>query len=249
MALLRAEKISKRFGGVIALDQVDFAIEEAEVIGLVGDNGAGKSTFVKILAGAYPDYSGDIYFQEKKLRVRNPHEARWHGIDIVYQDLALADNINIPGNVFLGRELSRSLFGKVPFPKLLDNTKMKRESEKLLDSLEIDLEDLNVNVENLSGGQRKAVAIARSIYWRAKLVIMDEPTAALAVKEVGKVLKLVKDLKAKRVSIIFISHNLQEIFSIVDKIMVLRRGEVASFSRVQDTSLEIVIRQMVGQKA
>ena len=243
--LLKATGIYKRFGAVEALKGVDFEVYRNEIVGLVGDNGAGKSTLMKIITGAYTQDKGDIFFEGEKVHFSHPLESRKKGIEMIYQDLALAEDIDIAGNIFLGREPRKGLFGIF---RLMDLKRMHRESEKVLRRLNTTITSTKRKVRVLSGGQRKAVAIARATYWNAKLVIMDEPTAALAITEVKKVLELIKGLKERGISVVFISHNLQEVFSTADRIVVLRSGELAGVRKVTETDMDEIARLMIVGK-
>ncbi|MCX6262068.1 MAG: ATP-binding cassette domain-containing protein, partial [Bacteroidia bacterium] len=205
--------ICKNFGGVRALDTVDFEIYYNEILALVGDNGAGKSTLAKIISGTHTPDAGEIFFEGRKVQINNPREARRFGIEMIYQDLALFDLLDVSTNLFMGRELYLdNILGK-RF-SFIDNKKMYKRSFQILKELKIDIESSRRRVAGLSGGQRQAVAICRGILWGKKLIIMDEPTAALGVREANEVLKLIKNLKEKGLSILVISHNLQHIFSI-----------------------------------
>lgn len=231
--------IVKNFGPVQALRGVDLHLVPQEVLGLVGDNGAGKSTLMKVLTGVYQPDGGQIFLNGRPVQFHSPQDSRAAGIEMVYQDLALAGNLHVAGNIFLGREMLGSyLRGLI---KLLDHKGMLREAAQLLDRLHIDIASVKFAVETLSGGQRQAVAIGRSAGFEASVVIMDEPTAALAVREVGKVLDLVKGLKEHNVSVILISHRMQDIFTVCDRVAVLRQGQkVGDVPRAQTTMDEIV---------
>ena len=236
--------ICKRFGGVVALDQVNIAIHAGEVIGLVGDNGAGKSTLIKVLSGAYSPDQGEIFFEGDLVHIRNPRSSKDLGIETVYQDLALVDTLDVPGNIFLGREIVKFGFGPL---RVLDKSRMTREAKNILQRLGISLENLRAEVGLLSGGQRQSVAISRAIFTEPKLVILDEPTAALAVKEVEHVLELVHNLREHNIGLIFISHVLQEIFAVADRIVVLRKGQKVADLITEETSMEMVVNFMVGK--
>ena len=217
--VLDVKSVSKRFGGVQALDDVSIHLNEGEVLALAGDNGAGKSTLIKVVSGVYHPDDGDIIFNNENIQLDNPRFAREKGIETIYQDLALADNLNVGANIFLGREPMTTKFG-VP---IINRELMLSESKKVLKNLEINIPESSLEepVGKLSGGQRQAVAIGRALYWNAKLLIMDEPTAALGVPEQRNVMDLIKKLKEQKVSIIFISHNLTDIFQASDRIVVL----------------------------
>lgn len=243
--LVKMISICKSFGTVEALKGVDLVLYQNEVAGLVGDNGAGKSTLMKVLTGALIPTSGEIYIEGEKVHFTHPHQSRDKGIEMIYQDMALAGNIDVPGNIFLGRELKRNLFG-TPL-QILDQKKMEEESQKVLDQLKIKVSSLKSRVSNLSGGQQKAVAIGRSISRKAKVIIMDEPTAALSPKAVSKLLDLIRRIKdAGGVSIIFISHRLQDIFLVGDRVMILREGKMVGDKKIKETTPEEVANLMVG---
>jgi len=243
--LVKMISICKSFGTVEALKGVDLVLYQNEVAGLVGDNGAGKSTLMKVLTGALFPTSGEIYIEGEKVHFTHPHQSRDKGIEMIYQDMALAGNIDVPGNIFLGRELKRNLFG-TPL-QILDQKKMEEESQKVLDQLKIKVSSLKSRVSNLSGGQQKAVAIGRSISRKAKVIIMDEPTAALSPKAVSKLLDLIRRIKdAGGVSIIFISHRLQDIFLVGDRVMILREGKMVGEKKIKKTTPEEVANLMVG---
>lgn len=241
--LLEARGIIKKFGGVLALDRVDFSVGAGEVVALAGDNGAGKSTLIKIISGVFPADGGELHYNGARVTFANPHDARDRGIETIYQDLALADNLDVGANVFLGREPMTSLFGLLP---VIDRKRMRAEAAKTLDTLDIGLDRLDRPVRALSGGQRQCVAIGRALHWHAKVLIMDEPTAALGVPEQRKVVSLIQSLKARGVGIIFISHNLQDIFAVADRIVVLRRGVNAGMRNTAETNPDEVVRLMVG---
>ena len=243
--LLKIEGLTKRFGGVTALENVGLAVHRGEVLALAGDNGAGKSTLIKAIAGVHGRDEGKIIFKDRPVAFQTPSEAREAGIETIYQDLALADNLDVGANVFLGRERFTKFLGFLP---RLDREAMRAESETVLHQLEIDIEPkkLTQPVRNLSGGQRQAVAIGRAIYWKAELLIMDEPTAALGVPEQRKVVELIQRLKGQGVAIIFISHNLHDIFAVSDRILVLRRGRNAGESRIDATDSDEVVKMMVS---
>ena len=242
-SLLEVSSVSKRFGGVKALANVSIALQPGEVLALAGDNGAGKSTLIKVIAGVYRPDKGFISFKGQKINITNPSFARDLGIETIYQDLALADNLNVGANIFLGKEPIAKKFG-VP---IIDRKLMLAESKKVLKNLEIDIpeDSLEEPVGKLSGGQRQAVAIGRAIYWNAKILIMDEPTAALGVPEQRNVINLIKRLKARDVGIIFISHNLSDIFQASDRIVVLRRGTKVGERKISETNSDEIVKLMV----
>lgn len=239
--ILEARNLTKRFGGVTALNNVSFELFPGEVLALAGDNGAGKSTLIKCISGVHLPEEGQIFLEGKEMRFSNPREARAAGIETIYQDLSLADNLDVGANVFLGREPMRRRLG-LP---MLDRAKMRSEASTVLDTLDIQTA-LDRPVNALSGGQRQAVAIGRAIYWKARLLIMDEPTAALGVPEQRKVVELIHRLKAQGVAIIFISHNLGDIFAVADRILVLLRGSKAGERKASETHGDEIVKLMVG---
>ena len=218
--IIEARRVSKHFGHVNALNDVNLRLAQGEVLGVVGDNGAGKSTLMKILAGVHPPSSGELAIEGKAVHFRNPGDARRLGIEMVYQDLALAGNMRIDENIFLGRELTRR-YGPIT---LVDHKANQARAMEHLDNLRIRVKSVAQRVEDLSGGQRQAVAVARATAFDAKVVIMDEPTAALAVKEVAKVLDLIKGLRERGIAVILISHRLDDIFYVCDRVMALYHG-------------------------
>ncbi len=243
--LLQCRGIGKRFGGVRALEEVSFDLDRGEVLALAGDNGAGKSTLIKIVSGVYRPDEGEILYDGAPVTFDNPSAARDAGIETIYQDLALADNLDVGANVFLGREPLHRLFGLLP---RIDRARMRAAAHEVLETLEIDIppSKLTQPVRNLSGGQRQAVAIGRAIFWKARLLIMDEPTAALGVPEQRKVRELVLRLREQGVAIIFISHNLQDILAVADRILVLRRGRKVGELARREASGDEIVRLMVG---
>ncbi len=222
--------IKKNFGAVQALRGVDLVLQHNEVLGLVGDNAAGKSTLMKILSGAYTPDSGEIILDGQQAHFSSPLDARRQGIEMVYQDYALANNLDIAANVFLGREAVSFNLGPI---SVLDYHFMEQETKRLLERLRIRVDSVRQKVERLSGGQRQAVAIARATAFDAKVIIMDEPTAALSVAAISKVLDLIRELKAQGASIIIISHRLEDIYHVGDRMMVLRHGR-----KVHDSPIE-----------
>ncbi len=241
--ILEVRSIAKRFGGVQALKDVSMRLDAGEVVALAGDNGAGKSTLIKTISGVYQPDEGEIRFAGEPVSFATPEHARGHGIETIYQDLALADNLTIGDNIFLGREPMRKLFGILP---ALDRKAMAAAARETMARLDFHVTRLDAPVGRFSGGQRQAVAIGRAIYWKARVLIMDEPTAALGVPEQRKVVSLIKTLKAQGQGIIFISHNLQDIFAVADRIVVLRRGQLAGERRIADTNPDEIVKLMVG---
>ncbi|SVA40660.1 uncharacterized protein METZ01_LOCUS93514 [marine metagenome] len=242
--ILEAKNVSKFFGTITALKDANLSLRSGEVLGVVGDNGAGKSTLMKVLSGLYNPSEGSIYFEGKEVFFSSPRDSQNLGIEMVYQDLSLAENLPIGDNIFLGREPTRS-FGPIKF---LDHKKRKQFTEEHLAKLKINVKSADQKVEELSGGQRQAVAIARATAFDAKIVIMDEPTAALAVKEVGKVLDLIRGLKNLGVGVIVISHRMDDIFSVSDRVMALFQGANFAESSLKETSRDEVVGWIMGKK-
>jgi simple sugar transport system ATP-binding protein len=243
--LLEARNLQKRFGGIEAVRDVSFEVHEGECVVLAGDNGAGKSTVIKMISGVHVPTSGEVRFDGALLTGKTPEGVRRAGIETIYQDLALADNLDPGLNLYLGREKTRSVLG-IP---ILDRREMRRNAVEVLKGLGIEVPDPSAPVRELSGGQRQSIAIARAIHWQAKLVIMDEPTAALGVPEQREVMALIRRLKDRGVGIILISHNLPDIFAAADRIVVLTRGAVAGVRRPAETNDEEIVRLMMGATA
>jgi D-xylose transport system ATP-binding protein len=233
--LLELRGVSKAFGAVQALYRVDFEVRRGEVMALVGDNGAGKSTLVKSVVGIYPFDEGEVLYDGAPVNVHGPRDAAKLGIEVVYQDLALADNLDVVANMFLGRERARVGF-------VLDESSMERSARETLDSLSVTtLKSVRQTVAGLSGGQRQAVAVAKSVMWDSRLVILDEPTAALGVAQTRQVLDLVKRLAERDLGVVVVTHNLHDVFEVADRITVLRLGQrVALLDRDKTTQQEVV---------
>jgi D-xylose transport system ATP-binding protein len=236
--LVEMRHIHKSFGGVHAVEDVSIDLYPGEVVGIVGHNGAGKSTLIKVLSGAYGADSGEILFDGRPATLRHPRDARAAGIETIYQTLALADNLDAPANIFLGREL-RDRFGA------LDEETMETETRALLDRLELKLPSVREAVMHLSGGQRQAIAISRAIYFDAKVLIMDEPTAALGPQETEQVGALIKQLKTEGLGIFLISHDLHDVFDLSDRITVLRHGQVVGTVRTAEVSKDEVLAMII----
>lgn len=234
--------IVKRFGGVVALDSVDFELRRGEVMALVGDNGAGKSTLIKTLAGAHMPDEGEMTLDGDEVRFTSPQDAWRRGVATIFQELALAGKMTIADNIFLGREITRKIAG-IHF---LDRRAMHRRSRELLEQLDVVVPDIHTWVEYLSGGQRQGVAIARALNIDADVIVMDEPTAALAVAEVRKVLEFIKTLRRQGKSVILISHNVQDVFEVSDRITVLRRGRRIALLETSKTTPEEVVGYITG---
>ena len=242
--LLEARGISKFFGAITALRDVNFHVAAGEVLGVVGDNGAGKSTLMKILSGLFVPSEGELIFNGQPVKFGSPKDAQRLGIEMVYQDFALAGNMPIYENIYLGREPGQK-FGPLT---IVDHSKARQMAADHLDRLKIHVKSIDQNTEDLSGGQRQAVAIARATAFDGKLVIMDEPTAALAIKEVGKVLDLIRSLKEHGVAVIIISHRMDDIFYCCDRVMALYQGANFAESPLKDTNRNEVIGWIMGTK-
>jgi len=234
-AILQLKGVSKHFGAVQALEKVDFEVRRGEVMALVGDNGAGKSTLVKGIAGIYRYDEGEVFFEGKPVKIHGPADTADLGIEIVYQDLALADNLDVVANMFLGRE-------EIKMPYRLNEASMEKASRETLDSLSVTtLASVRQTVAGLSGGQRQAVAVAKAVMWNSKVVILDEPTAALGVAQTRQVLDLVARLADRGLAVVIISHNLHDIFEVANRITVLRLGQrVALYEADKTTQQEVV---------
>ncbi len=241
--ILQVKELYKRFGGLVAVDHVSLDIHPGEVIGLLGDNGAGKSTLIKMISGVYKPDGGQIVLNGEVVSFSTPLEARRRGIETIYQDLALCENLDASANIFLGREKMRHQLGIF---SVLDRSFMLRESRQVLDQLDIRIPELRNPIRQLSGGQRQAVSIARAVYWNASLMIMDEPTAALGVPEQLRVLELIRTLRHRGVPVILISHNMQDVFAVADRVIVMRRGSKAGERKISETNENEVVGFMVG---
>lgn len=240
--VVEMKNISKSFGGIKALDNVNLTLQEGEVLGLVGDNGAGKSTLIKILTGVYTKDEGKIYLYGEEKDIKKPIDARKMGIETIFQDLALVENFTAVENMFLAKEITKKFLNF----NILQPKKMKEEAYKTLKDIGLDTEITDSVVNNLSGGQQQAVAISKAIYWDAKIIIMDEPTAALGVQESEKVFNLIKRLKKQNISILIISHNMEEIVEITDRVSVLRLGKNNGTKETKSTSKNEIVELIMG---
>jgi ABC-type sugar transport system ATPase subunit len=245
--LLEARDIHKHFGHVVALRGAGFDLREQEVHAVVGDNGAGKSTLIKIISGVFQADSGELLIEGKPVTIQGPREARALGIETVYQDLALADHLDAAANLFLGRE--ELLPPPLSWFGFLDKKAMRRRAEEEIRRLKIGIASVEQPVLSLSGGQRQAVAVARAIAWGRRIVIMDEPTAALGVRESAMVLELIKGVRDHGLAVIMISHNLPEVFAVADRITVMRLGRTITTRARDDTTLEAIVAMMTGATA
>jgi simple sugar transport system ATP-binding protein len=244
VALLEARRVQKHFGHVVALREGNFTLRPNEVHAIVGDNGAGKSTLIKIISGVYHADAGEIALEGRPVTISNPREARELGIETVYQDLALADHLDAAANLFLGRE--ELLPPPLSWFGFLDKRAMRRRAQDEMRRLKIGIQSVDQPVLSLSGGQRQAVAVARAIAWGTRIVIMDEPTAALGVRESSMVLELIKEVRSQGLAVIMISHNLPEVFAVADRITVLRLGRTIVTLDRSETSLDAVVGMMTG---
>lgn len=244
-ALLSLRNISKAYGSVRALDDVDFDVYPSEVLALVGDNGAGKTTLVKVIAGAHRPDRGEIYFDGVLRHFNSPLEVKRAGIEVVYQNLGLIENLSIAANVFLHRESRLKLLGRITTP-FMNFREMNSETRAMLERYNVAIDSPKRLVSRLSGGQRQLVAIARGAGWGSRLLIMDEPTAALGIQESRKVLDLVRHLREQAVSVLIVSHNLEHVFEVADRVTVLRRGRVAGSLRTDTSSASDVVHLITG---
>jgi simple sugar transport system ATP-binding protein len=241
MPILELKNISKHFGAIHALTDVSLSLEAGEVVGLMGDNGAGKSTLVRVIAGNFRPSHGEIVMQGRNVAFHKPVEAREHGIEIVYQDLALCSNLTAAANVFLGRELTK---GVGPF-RILDYPAMFKRAGELFAELKSETRPRDV-VRQMSGGQRQAVAIARTRLADAKIVLMDEPTAAISVRQITEVLHLIRELRDRGMAVVLISHRMPDVFTVADRVVVLRRGKKVADKAIAQSSPEEVTGLITG---
>jgi D-xylose transport system ATP-binding protein len=240
--ILKTVGVTKRFGAIQALTEVDFEVCPGEVMSLVGDNGAGKSTLIKGIAGIYNFDEGDVYFEDKKVNIGSPRDASGLGIEVVYQDLALADNLDVVANMFLGRERTG------PFARL-DEAAMEKACVETLGSLSVTtLRSVRLPVASLSGGQRQSIAVAKAVMWNSKVVILDEPTAALGVAQTRQVLDLVRRLAEKGLAVVIISHNLHDLFEVADRIAVLRLGHMVNIFETKNVTQQEVVHAITAGK-
>jgi fructose transport system ATP-binding protein len=245
MVVLKTEGLTKHYGGVHALDDANFDLYEGEHVAIVGDNGAGKSTFVRQITGVEQPTSGKIFFDGKPVAFSSPIHAREEGIEAVFQNLALADDLDVPANIFLGRE--EIYFNLGPF-SFMNERKMFRKSVEALERTGIKIPDLHSRIRNMSGGQRQCVAISRSASFASKLIIMDEPTAALGVQETAQVENIIRNLKTRGIPLILISHNLRQVLDLVDRIWVFRRGRIAGVVDRDKTDGNEIVSMITGVK-
>jgi ABC-type sugar transport system ATPase subunit len=242
--ILAVKNLVKRFGGLTAVNDVTLEVFPGEVVGLVGDNGAGKSTLIKMVSGVYQPNRGEIHFEGQRVQIPRPSAARDMGIETIYQDLALAGNLDVSANIFLGREMKKRYVGGLV--RVLDERAMLSSAKTVLESLDVHFPAFSAKIDNLSGGQRQAVAIARALYWNAKMMIMDEPTNNLGVVEQAKVLDLIRKLKQQGVPVILISHTRHDVFAVTDRIVVLHRGHKIAEHRTAETTQQEIVQHMMG---
>jgi simple sugar transport system ATP-binding protein len=244
MPLVWMEKITKKFGTITALQDVDFGVEKAEVRALLGDNGAGKSTLIKILMGVHQPTSGQIYFEGRPVRIRSPKEARAIGIEAVYQDLALVNLMSISRNFFLGREVTRR-FGPIHY---LDRKKMESICQTSLRDIGIDIRSPSERVGSLSGGERQSIAIGRAVFFGVKVLILDEPTSALSVAETRKVLSYIENARQRQLAVIFITHNVHQVYQVADSYTVIRHGRHVGTYRRGELSEDDIADLITGER-
>jgi D-xylose transport system ATP-binding protein len=240
--LLRVERVSKHFGPVVALDEVSFEVRPGEVVGLLGDNGAGKSTLVKILSGSLEPSSGRLWLDGRPVALGDPADAKALGIETVYQDLSLCENVDVVANFFMGRELYRSVVGF----RFLRERAMQAETERALADIGTRIPSVRTTVEHLSGGQRQAIELCRFVHWGGRLVLLDEPFAALGVQQTRRGLELIDQIRQRGVAIVVITHNLLHAFQVADRIVVLRHGRVSGERIVRSTSPEEIVSLITG---
>ena len=237
--LVEMKNIHKYFGKIRAVNGVNFKIGQAEIVGLIGDNGAGKSTLIKILSGYHRADEGEIFVEGEKVEINSPKDARKLRIETVYQDRALVDQMSVTRNIFMGREIAKK-WG------FLERNKMNEESSAILDDMGLSIKSTDADVKFLSGGEKQGVAIARIMYFKAKLVILDEPTMALSIKEVQRVLEFVRALKKEGISVVFITHNLYHVYPIADRFCVMTRGKVVKDVKKENTSLDELVEAVIS---
>jgi ABC-type sugar transport system ATPase subunit len=243
--VLEARGIARRFGAVVALADASITLRRHEVLGLVGDNGAGKSTLLKILSGVLPADAGEILLEGSAIQIRSAQDAMEAGIETVYQDLALVDTMTAYQNVYLGRE-ELATNSVMRFFNFVDDRAMRVRARQVLDSLAVKVPSVNVTVKGMSGGQRQCLAIARALLWGRRIVILDEPTAALGVRETEQVLDVIRDLRKHDVSVIVVSHNMQQVMSVADRITVMRLGRTIATRTVNDTKVSEIVGLITG---
>jgi len=244
VALLEVTNLTKDFGGLVANSNVSFEIAEGEIVGLIGPNGAGKSTLIKIISGVETPDDGEIYFDGEKVEISNPEVAKGLGIETLYQNLLLVNNMDVVANMYLGREeCKKYLFGSL---RVLQNKQMEKDTVALLERLKINLGSGREKVDVLSGGQRQAIALSRAVGGGKKMVLLDEPTAALGVRESNQAIELIRRLKEQNIATVIISHNLEHVFSVVDRIVVLRQGVVRGERLTSEADGDEIVSMITG---
>lgn len=242
----RAAGLSKHYGAITACESVDIEIRRGEVLAIVGDNGAGKTTLVKMLTGAIRPDSGTLYLADKRIELRSTMDAHQYGIEVVYQELALAPNLDVVSNIFLGREYARRI-SPFPYPHFLQRRRMKEQAREELTRLDVHIPSISgIPVGRMSGGQRQSVAIARSVFWASNILFMDEPTAALGVRESQAVLRLVRRVADRGVSIVMVSHAMPHVIELADRVVVMRHGTKVEDRPARDLTVEGLVRLIVG---
>jgi D-xylose transport system ATP-binding protein len=244
--ILEVRGVSKKFGAVQALQDVDFEVYSGEVVGLVGDNGAGKSTLVKVISGVHEADAGEIFFEGHQVKITKPRDSTDLGIETVYQDLALCDNLDVVANLFIGREMTKPTIPGVKGMAWLDEVAMEKRSLNLLKELHVPIPSVRNVIATMSGGQRQSTAVARSVMWNCKVVLLDEPTAALGVEQTHQVVNLILKLKERNLGVVVISHNLEEIFGFTDRVVVLRLGRRKATFNTKTTRPEQVVAAITG---
>ncbi len=242
--VLEVRGVSKMFGPVRALNGIDLSVYPGEIVALIGDNGAGKSTLINVITGVMPFEHGDIHFEGRRVHLGSPQAARALGIETVYQDLAIAPHLDAVANIFLGRE--RMVSGPLGALGFLDNAGMRKETQSQLSNLRVRIRNIDRRMTTLSGGQRQGVAVARSVMWASKVVIMDEPTAALGVAQAGMVLDLMREVRNSGIPVVFISHNMPHVFEVADRIVVLRLGEIVAHLDPRSNTIDDAVSAMTG---
>ncbi len=242
--LLRVDRISKRFGSIKALEDISLDAHAGEVVALLGDNGAGKSTLIKIISGNLHADAGEFYFDGGLAHFATPHDAKEAGIETVYQDLSLCTNVDVVANFFMGREWARNVLGF----RVLRERDMLEETRRAMGNVGIEIPDMRVDVENLSGGQRQAIELSRFVHWGGKLVLLDEPFAALGVEQTRRGLDLVNRVKAQGIAVIVITHNMLHAFTVADRVVVLRHGRVVGVRVAEETTPEEIVALITGEE-
>lgn len=245
MEILKTTDLCKNYGGVQALKNVNFSMKKDEIIAIVGDNGAGKSTFVRNITGVEQPSSGKVEFYNDEINFSSPLEARSAGIETVYQNLALIDHLDVAANIFLGREIYYFKFGPLSW---LNKRKMNKQAKDLLSKTGVTINQIDQKLVNMSGGQRQCIAITRAAGWGSRLIIMDEPTAALGVKETRAVENIIEGLKSNGIPVLIISHNLKQVFKLSDKICVFRQGQMVAQVNTKDVTEEDIVAEITGGK-